>query len=77
MDDFFYISGLLAAMAATMSYMDQFYCGSNFLKIRVTFCGLINSERKRGQWAVYYTSPQNFHSNVFLFVGLTTLGTEF
>ena len=28
----------------------------------------------RGNLAVYYTSPQSFDS-VFLFVGLTTLGT--
>ena len=31
--------------------------------------------RERGQCAVYYTSPKNFIKNVFLFVGLTTLGT--
>ena len=31
--------------------------------------------RERGQWAVYYTSPQSFINNVFLFVGLTTLRT--
>ena len=28
----------------------------------------------RGHWAGYYTSPQSFNI-VFLFVGLTTLGT--
>ena len=32
-------------------------------------------QRARGQWAVYYTSPQSFFYNVFLFVDSTTLGT--
>ncbi len=34
-----------------------------------------NCQRERGQWDVYYTSPQKFDINVFLFVGLTTMGT--
>ena len=34
-----------------------------------------SGQRGRGQWAVYYTSPQNFYNNVFLFNGLITLGT--
>ena len=33
----------------------------------------IASQEGRGQWDVYYTSPQSFNK-VFLFVGLTTLG---
>ena len=31
-------------------------------------------ERDRGQWAIYYTSPQSFIISV-QFIGLTTLGT--
>ena len=34
-----------------------------------------NLQGGRGHWGVYYTSPQSFNNNVFLFVGLTTLGT--
>ena len=30
---------------------------------------------ERGQWAVYFTSPQKFYNNVFLFVGVTNLWT--
>ena len=33
----------------------------------------IHIQEERGQWAVYYFSPQSF--NVFLFFDLTTLGT--
>ena len=29
----------------------------------------------RGHWDVYFTSPQSFFNNVFLFVSSTTLGT--
>ena len=40
---------------------------------------LENAEREREgtmreQWAVYYTSPQSFCNNVFLFFVLTSLG---
>ncbi len=28
----------------------------------------------RGHWAIKYTSPQSFYNNIFIFVGLTTLG---
>ena len=33
------------------------------------------SQREWGQWAVYYTSPQSFFNNAFLFVGSQSLGT--
>ena len=32
-------------------------------------------QRERGQLAIYYNSRQRFFNNVFLFIGLTTLGT--
>ena len=36
-------------------------------------CAIMMQEG-RGHWTVYYTSP-HFKNNVFLFSGLTTLGT--
>ena len=35
---------------------------------------IVYMQREKGQWAVYYTSPQSFFNNVFLFVSLKTLG---
>ena len=42
-----------------------------FIYVHCTF----HAEREGGQWAVFCTSPQSFIDKVFLFVGLTTLGT--
>ena len=36
---------------------------------------ILLKKKGRGQWAVYYTSPKSCYNNVFLFFGLTTLGT--
>ena len=40
-----------------------------------TFCWGRETQGGSGQWAVYYTIPQNF-IKAFLFVGLTSLGID-
>ena len=42
---------------------------------QVSWLGARITQGGRGQWAVYYTSPQSFCNKVILLVGSTTLET--
>ena len=64
-------------MAITMSYMDQFYCGLSFLKIRVTFCVLINvvtRQRERGDNGLFITLVTKTFIITFSYLFANNLG---
>ena len=49
------------------------YPGKGKALFQVQLHNLVQSQK--GHWAVYYTGPQTFNYNVFLFVVFTTLRT--
>ena len=47
--------------------------GKALFQVQLVLHNLVQSQKRH--WAVYYTSPQTFNHNVFLFFVFTTLGT--